>query len=275
MVAKKREPRSQRKPARIRVVHWNAEEAQERALCLAGLGFVVEAAVPEGPAFLKEIAASLPETIVVDLTRLPSHGRDMALAIRQKKATRRIPLVFAGGEPSKVEGVRKLLPDAVFTPWDNVEAAIREAIAHPPDDPVVPKSRLEAYSKTPLMRKLGVKQDSHVGVIGGRAILAGLLGPLPGSAKLEEGIGKACHLALWFVRSNKELESEIGSWARRLPPVPLWICWPKKASGAGSNVTEQVVRAAGLSRGLVDYKVCSLDATWSGLLFRKRKSKPG
>jgi hypothetical protein len=272
---KKGEARSRGQAARIRLVHWNAAEARERALCLAGLGFIVEAALPDGPALLKEIAASLPDAIVIDLTRLPSHGRDMALAIRQKKATRGIPLVFAAGEPSKVEGVRTLLPDAVFTPWETIGTAIREAIAHPPGDPVVPKSRLEAYVQTPLIKKLGVKQDGTVGVIGGRAILAALLGPLPGSAKLEEGIGKTCHLALWFVRSQKELENEIGSLARRLPSAPLWICWPKKASGAGSDVTEKAVRAAGLARGFVDYKVCSLDATWSGLLFRRRKAKPG
>jgi len=33
------------------------------------------------------------------------------------------------------------------------------------------------------------------------------------------------------------------------------------------------VRETGLATGLVDYKVCAIDATWSGLLFTRRKAK--
>ena len=53
--------------------------------------------------------------------------------------------------------------------------------------------------------------------------------------------------------------------------VPLWIAWPKKASALRSDVGETDVRGAGLANGLVDYKICAIDATWSGLLFRRRK----
>jgi hypothetical protein len=45
----------------------------------------------------------------------------------------------------------------------------------------------------------------------------------------------------------------------------LWICWPKKASGMTSDVTENDVRNMGLAAGLVDNKVCAVDETWSGL----------
>jgi hypothetical protein len=31
------------------------------------------------------------------------------------------------------------------------------------------------------------------------------------------------------------------------------------------------VRAAGLAAGLVDYKVCAVDADWSGLKFARKK----
>jgi hypothetical protein len=47
----------------------------------------------------------------------------------------------------------------------------------------------------------------------------------------------------------------------------LWIAWPKKSSGVKTDVTEQAVRACGLSHGLVDNKVCAIDETWSGLRF--------
>jgi hypothetical protein len=51
---------------------------------------------------------------------------------------------------------------------------------------------------------------------------------------------------------------------------PVWIAWPKKASGVATDLSQQVVRGIGLSAGLVDYKICAIDKTWSGLLFTKR-----
>ena len=52
----------------------------------------------------------------------------------------------------------------------------------------------------------------------------------------------------------------------------LWIAWPKKASGVVTDLTENVVREFGLGAGWVDYKVCAIDKTWSGLCFARRKS---
>lgn len=37
------------------------------------------------------------------------------------------------------------------------------------------------------------------------------------------------------------------------------------------DLSQTVVRKLGLDSGLVDHKVCSIDATWYGLLFAKRK----
>jgi hypothetical protein len=38
-----------------------------------------------------------------------------------------------------------------------------------------------------------------------------------------------------------------------------------------TDLTDREVREAGLAAGLVDYKVCAVDSTWSGLLFTRRK----
>jgi hypothetical protein len=51
----------------------------------------------------------------------------------------------------------------------------------------------------------------------------------------------------------------------------LWILWPKKASGVVSDLSQSEVRRAGLEAGLVDFKICAVDATWSGLCFTRRK----
>ncbi|MEJ7824995.1 MAG: hypothetical protein WKF48_06175 [Solirubrobacteraceae bacterium] len=47
--------------------------------------------------------------------------------------------------------------------------------------------------------------------------------------------------------------------------TPLWVAWPKRASGVPTNMTEEAVREIALPRGLVDVKVCPIDETWSGL----------
>jgi len=60
---------------------------------------------------------------------------------------------------------------------------------------------------------------------------------------------------------------------RRLPPLRsaldpaggLWVAWPKGASGVPTDLTESAVRELGLAAGLVDNKVCAIDAVWSGL----------
>jgi hypothetical protein len=53
----------------------------------------------------------------------------------------------------------------------------------------------------------------------------------------------------------------------------LWVCWPKKASGVSTDLTEQNVREYGLQAGggvFVDVKVAAIDSTWSGLKFVRR-----
>ena len=51
----------------------------------------------------------------------------------------------------------------------------------------------------------------------------------------------------------------------------LWIAWPKKASGVSTDLTQQTVRDVALAEGIVDFKICAIDATWSGLRFTQRK----
>ncbi len=45
----------------------------------------------------------------------------------------------------------------------------------------------------------------------------------------------------------------------------IWVGWPKKSSGVATDLTEDVVRRVALPLGLVDIKVCAVDATWSAL----------
>jgi hypothetical protein len=218
---------------------------------------------------LKALDGKPPAAIIIDLTRLPSHGREVALALRQRKSTRHIPLVFAEGDPAKVKKIRELLPDATFTTWGRMRGALRHAIAHPPAAPVVPASVLAGYSGTPLPKKLGIKPGMTVALVD--APRGFYMEGLPEGARLvEDGLEQAT-LAIWFLRSVADLHREISrmrAWSVR---GPLWMVWPKKTSRLAGDLSEREVREMGMDAGLVDYKVCAVDETWSGLLFRLRK----
>jgi CheY-like chemotaxis protein len=257
----------------IRLIHWNADEARERAKLIRGAGYRVQHEVPRGPESLRELRTRPPAAIVIDLTRLPSHGREVALAVRYTKSTRHIPLVFVAGAPEKVARVKRVLPDAVYAPWSRIRSALRSAIAHPPAKPRVPSSVLEGYSGTPLPKKLGIQPDSEVALVGAPGDFHKTLSNLPPGASLRNARAPRGELTLWFARSRKEFERRIRKFAAALGDGRMWIAWPKQASGMKSDLSDRVIRGPALAAGLVDYKVCAIDATWSGLLFRHRQPK--
>jgi hypothetical protein len=55
------------------------------------------------------------------------------------------------------------------------------------------------------------------------------------------------------------------------PAGMIWVSWPKRASKVPTDVTEDTIREVALPLGLVDVKVCAVDATWSGLKLMIRK----
>jgi hypothetical protein len=134
----------------------------------------------------------------------------------------------------------------------------------------VHQSAFAAYAGTPLPRKLGIKADSVVTLIGGPVDFEETLGELPGGGVVRRANPDPNGVTLWFVRSRQELEDQIEEMGAYAASGGLWIAWPKKASGVVSDLSQQVVREAGLSSGLVDFKICSIDDTWSGLRFSQR-----
>lgn len=258
---------------RVRVIHWNAAEAAERADRIRAAGYDTDAAPFRGSVELRALRQRPPLAVVIDLSRLPMQGRDVGLAIRHAKATRHVPLVFVEGAPVKIERIRQQLPDATYATWRGIRRALARAIAHPPAVPVAPASALAGYSGTPLPKKLGIKAGAVVALVGAPRGFRATLGRLPDGVRLVGRSGARCDLTLWFLRSRADLERSISRIVTQAVHGPVWIAWPKQASGLATDLTQQPVREAGLAAGLVDYKVCAIDATWSGLLFtRRRKS---
>jgi CheY-like chemotaxis protein len=258
--------------SRVCLVHWSPEEGEERASRLRQASHTVKLVTPRRGDSLQSLLVSPPDAFVIDLGRLPAQGRDLAVWLRGRKAGRHIPIVFVGGDPEKVAQVRKLLPDAVYTEWRRIRAAIRDAIRNPPADPVRPGA-MAGYSGTPLPKKLGIKTGSVVTLLGAPDDFEETLGKLPDEVRLRRRAGGRADLVLLFTKRLAELE-------RRFPVAvrttaergSLWIAWPKQASGVATDLTQNRVRGYGLDRGLVDFKICAIDETWSGLRFARRKS---
>ena len=254
------------------MAHWKPEEARPLIEQLAGAGLGV-AYEPVNPGVLRTFTKDTPDAFVIDLTRLPSHGRDVALHLRGRKTTCRVPIVFVGSEPDKVSRTRESIPDAVYTSWENATAAIRDAITHPSDDPMIPASTLAEYSGTPLPKKLGIKQGSTVALVHAPPNFEQTLGALPEGAEVQRGPEGRPDVIILFTRERARLEAGVAEMRGAMPNgARLWLAWPKKASGVVTDVSEPVVREIGLAAGFVDYKICAIDSMWSGLLFARRKA---
>jgi hypothetical protein len=122
------------------------------------------------------------------------------------------------------------------------------------------------YSDTPLPRKLGIREGAKVVLLRAPEHVAALLSPLPDGARLVRRIGRDADVIVAFVTERARLEEAVDRLRAGMHDAGgLWIAWPKRASGVATDVTEDVVREIALARGLVDNKVCAIDATWSGL----------
>jgi len=135
-----------------------------------------------------------------------------------------------------------------------------------------PKSGTTAgYSGTPLPKKLGIRDNCSVMIINAPERFERKLDPLPAYTKIIDD-PKDANVTVLFALSMAELARDFRPLAKALPEkTALWIAWPKKASGVKTDLDENVVRTFGLDAGWVDYKVCAIDETWSGLCFARRK----
>lgn len=262
-----------KKEYRLRLIHWNAAEAEQRAALLQAAGYAVDSEPFTGPPSMRKLRADPPDAVVIDLARLPSQGRDVAVNIRHYKATRLVPIVFVDGQPEKVGRIRELLPEAVYTSWSEIAAALPQAISHPPAEATVPSSTFAGYSGTPLPKKLGIKAGVTVALVNAPDGFERVLGELPEGVKLVREISSQAEVILWFNTRRSELEEGLPVMVPLAEHGGLWLIWPKKASGMATDLNQAIVRELGLAAGLVDFKIAAIDDTWSGLRFTSRRSR--
>jgi CheY-like chemotaxis protein len=254
---------------RVVLIDWSPTWAARHAGWLRGAGYEVETRAPRNGSELKPLQDRPPHAFVIDLGRLPSQGCAVAVFLRQRRATRGVPIVFADGEPEKVARVRGLLADAAYAEWRDIRGALRRAMTAPPARPLVPPT-MAGYSGTPLPKKLGFRPGSLVALLGAPPGFEGKLGALPEGVRLQRRARPRPRVIVLFAKSLGDLARRFPAAARALSEGgALWIAWRKQASGVRTDLAERAVRALGLQAGFVDYKICAIDETWSGLCFAR------
>jgi hypothetical protein len=135
---------------------------------------------------------------------------------------------------------------------------------------------MAGYSGTPLPRKLGIKENFQVLLLDIPADVKAELKDALATCPLAKDGRKPLDFAMIFVKSASDLEKKFSAVAKKLTPAGMiWVCWPKKASGVATDLTENDVRNIGLQAGLVDVKICAVNEVWSGLKFVIRvKDRP-
>lgn len=136
------------------------------------------------------------------------------------------------------------------------------------------------YSGTPLAKKLGIKPEHRIALLGAPAPFKGTLNPLPDGCRVLSAPRSPCNVIVAFSRSQTQLHARLARAIKLMyADTGLWLGWPKKSSGIDSDLSFGVVQSAGLKLGLVDNKIAALDETWSGLRMvvrrENRASWPG
>jgi hypothetical protein len=122
------------------------------------------------------------------------------------------------------------------------------------------------YSGTPLPQKLGIKEGHRVAFVDAPENFEDTLGVLPDGVEVRTTARGTADVIVFFTVSRAHLAKRLGALRKAMEQDGrLWIAWPKKASKAPTDMTEDVVREVALPTGLVDNKVAAIDETWSGL----------
>jgi len=251
---------------RVRLFHWRAEEARTLIAALRADGYTVDYPGDKANGSWRSLRQNPPVAAIIDLTRLPSHGRYVAAEMRATKSLRHIPIVFLDGNPEKVERIRRDLPDAVYTSRSGLISALKRV--KPLSAPVAAPRMMDRTDRT-TAEKLGIKTGSRVALIDPPADYARVLGKLPKDASLEEQPDEILPLTLWFVRDPDGYAAALPGIRRCSIKSRIWIIYPKGRPASG--LTQSFIREAALSVGLVDYKICSVNEVWTGLLFTRKK----
>lgn len=130
---------------------------------------------------------------------------------------------------------------------------------------------MAGYSFTPLIKKLGIRENTKVHLVNAPADYMNFL-EIDISDQLVSKI-KDAELIHIFAVSRNELAGEFATAIKHgKQGLIIWISWYKKSTGIPTDITEDTIREIVLPLGWVDIKVCAVSEQWSGLKIVKRKA---
>lgn len=123
---------------------------------------------------------------------------------------------------------------------------------------------IAGYSGTPILKKLGIKEEMKILLIGEpndyyKLLQTDVSSQLCKKKETQDFI----HL---FVETNKQFEAEMKRIKQNMKlTTMIWVSWYKKSAGIPTDITEDVISNYALKNDLVDVKVCAVSDVWSGL----------
>jgi hypothetical protein len=126
------------------------------------------------------------------------------------------------------------------------------------------------YALASLPAMLGIRAGSKVSVINPPRGFVQKLNPLPDGVEFLITAVTGLDVILFFTSDAQELVQRLPALARAMALTGgIWVCWPG-GEGVKTSLSEDFVRHAALDIGLVDNKICTIDATWTGLRLVRR-----
>lgn len=123
-------------------------------------------------------------------------------------------------------------------------------------------------SDAPIGRRLGVREGTRVLLLDPPLGFARKLEPLPTGAGVGTRPFGQSDLVVLFASSRAALGELFQKASHVLAPRgAIWAAWPRKSSGFFTDLTEEQVRAVGLSHAMTDTKIMTLDEIWAALRF--------
>jgi hypothetical protein len=218
--------------------------------------------------------SSPPEAIVIELSRAPALGHDMALAILKGTSTKHVPLIFVDGTASMKSYIKKSVPDGIFTNWAKIRSALKQAVSRPAVFPTDSSFGGSGSKSTDLPKKLGIKKDIVVAMSGASRGFELTLGLLPDGVQMTRSIQGDNDLLLWFTKTKVELEKRALLMVETAGKEGLWVFFPKKSSGVTTEITQALVVKQLKAVGAKHVKNATIGTLWSAARFTCKKKKP-
>ena len=257
----------------VRLICWKEDLARERAALLKAARLEVDASPLNTSRLIGRIMENPPSAIVIDLDRMPSHG--LAVGVVLRRSVIRAP--HSAGIRRRRGGKSRPHPPGIarcrLHSLERHRPSVRRAVKSAPADPVKPRPLMERYESSGLVRKLGLKPGMVCALIQAPEGFEESIDDLPEDSRISaEDRRRTPASPSGSYAPARKWNSPPTAPALRLPQgASLWIVYPKRSGRYSADFTLTDVRAAALSVGLVDYKICAVDDDWTGLKFARRK----